>query len=143
MLYKYETDFLPKLSQHIFDNSFDYNFTNGYWIRKLKAEEALVNNYLWNAADSCFYDYNCVTNGQNVLSATSFPLWASENSNTRDSDKLNENIYQSSFRWRNYKLFGSIAKYWVMTNGVSGIFYGWPPHQIIWQGLSITVTMAN
>jgi alpha,alpha-trehalase len=87
MLYKYETDFAEIIATY-FDNSFDYNsknYNDSYWISKAESRKAVVNNYLWNAADSCFYDYNCVTKTKCIPISYKFFSTLGENSNTRTS----------------------------------------------------------
>ncbi|MBF2708866.1 trehalase family glycosidase [Flavobacterium soyangense] len=142
MLYKYETDFAELIALH-FDDKFVYNTTTynqKYWTEKAANRKKLMNQYLWNEQESCFFDYNFKTQKQNIfLSATSFfPLWA--NCATQDqADKMIENclpklVYLGGIAGCSEEALSTISKdqmqrQWDFPNG-------WPPHQmVIWQGL--------
>ncbi|WP_395065044.1 trehalase family glycosidase [Flavobacterium sp.] len=142
MLYKYETDFAEIIATY-FDNSFEYNtksYNDNYWISKAETRKELINHYLWNEADSCFYDYNIVTKEQNIfLSAASFfPLWA-KNATQEQADLLIEKhlsklVFDGGIAGCSIEALQNIdankmQRQWDFPNG-------WPPHQIIiWQGL--------
>lgn len=143
MLYKYETDFAEIIATY-FDNSFDYNsknYNNNYWVAKAETRKELINEYLWNEADSCFYDYNIVTKEQNVfLSATSFfPLWAKiatqEQADLLIEKHLSKLVFDGGIAGCSKDALQNIdanqmQRQWDFPNG-------WPPHQIIiWQGLN-------
>ncbi|WP_395051258.1 trehalase family glycosidase [Flavobacterium sp.] len=142
MLYKYETDFAELIVSH-FDDKFEYNTTTynqKYWTEKAVSRKILMNQYLWNEQESCFFDYNLKTQKQNIfLSATSFfPLWA--NCATQEqADKMIEKclpklIYLGGIAGCSEEALSNISddqmqRQWDFPNG-------WPPHQmVIWQGL--------
>ena len=142
MLYKYETDFAEVISLY-FDDNFTYNdkiYDKKYWLDKAESRKRLMNQYLWNESENCFFDYNFKTKSQHVfLSATCFfPLWAKIASQDQ-ADKIIMTCLPE------LECFGGIAgcaqkalvnfigdkmqRQWDYPNG-------WPPHQIIiWQGL--------
>ena len=142
MLYKYETDFGELINLH-FDDKLEYNnttYNQKYWSEKAYGRKILMNKYLWNERESCFFDYNFKTQKQNIfLSATCFfPLWA--NCATQDqADKMIEKclpnlVYLGGIAGCSHEALSTVAKdqmqrQWDFPNG-------WPPHQIIvWQGL--------
>jgi alpha,alpha-trehalase len=142
MLYKYETDF-AEIIQLYFNDNFEYNsklYNQKYWISKSETRKKLMNHYLWNEQESCFFDYNFKTKTQNnFLSATSFfPLWAKIATQEQTVLMVEKHLPKLVF-------LGGIAgcseealqnvdasqmqRQWDFPNG-------WPPHQIIiWQGL--------
>ncbi len=143
MLYKYETDFAEIISKY-FDDSFEYNskiYTQKYWIEKSENRKILINNFLWNEEEGCFFDYNFKTQKQHVfLSATSFfPLWA-KIATQEQADKMIQNVLPKLI------FSGGIAgcsKDALKNIGADEMQrqwdfpFGWPPHQIIiWQGLN-------
>jgi alpha,alpha-trehalase len=142
MLYKYETDFAELISLY-FDDKFDYNntiYNHKYWSEKSNTRKKLMNQFLWNEEESCFFDYNLKTQKQNIfLSATSFfPLWA-KTATQEQADKmvakwLPKLVYLGGIAGCSEEAIALISadqmqRQWDFPNG-------WPPHQIIiWQGL--------
>ncbi len=142
MLYKYETDFAEIISFY-FNNNFEYNntvYTHQYWLDKAISRKKLMNQYLWNDEEICFFDYNIETKTQNIfLSATSFfPLWA-KIATQEQADKMIENslpklVFLGGIAGCSKEALTNIGEHqmqrqWDFPNG-------WPPHQIIiWQGL--------
>jgi alpha,alpha-trehalase len=142
MLYKYETDF-AEIIETYFSNSFEYNAKNynkNYWISKAETRKKLINKYLWNEEDSCFYDYNIVSKEQNIfLSATSFfPLWtkiaSQEQADLLIEKHLSKLVFDGGVAGCSKEALAEVEdnqmqRQWDFPNG-------WPPHQIIiWQGL--------
>lgn len=142
MLYKYETDFATLISEN-FDDNFqigENKYNSNYWLEKAKTRKKLMNQFLWNEAEGCFFDYNFKTQEQNIfLSATSFfPLWANIASQEQ-ADKMIENclpklLFLGGIAGSSKEALSNIGedqmqRQWDFPNG-------WPPHQIIiWQGL--------
>ena len=142
MLYKYETDFAEMISLYLYD-SFEYNnkvYNKQYWNTKSENRKKLMNNFLWNEKENCFFDYNFKTKKQiNFVSATSFfPLWA-KIATQEQADKMIQNTLpklifsggiagcskEALFEFKDNEM----QRQWDYPNG-------WPPHQIIiWQGL--------
>lgn len=138
MLYKYETDFAEIIRDNFDSNLF--NHTSESWFLKAEKRKQLINQFLWNSEEGCFYDYNIETKNQNkFLSATSFfPLWAKIATQEQADRMVKEHLPK-------LVCLGGIAgcseealvevednqmqRQWDFPNG-------WPPHQIIiWQGL--------
>lgn len=138
MLYKYETDFAEIIRDNFDSNLF--NYTSESWFLKAEKRKQLINQFLWNDEEGCFYDYNIETKTQNkFLSATSFfPLWAKIATQEQADRMVKEHLLK-------LVCLGGIAgcskdalaevednqmqRQWDFPNG-------WPPHQIIiWQGL--------
>ena len=142
MLYKYETDFADTISLY-FDDNLTYNdkiYNKKYWLEKAENRKILINKYLWNESENCFFDYNFKTQKQHIyLSATCFfPLWAKIASQDQ-ADKMIINClpeleFSGGIAGCAQKALISInedkmQRQWDYPNG-------WPPHQIIiWQGL--------
>ncbi len=142
MLYKYETDFAELIASY-FEDQFEYNTKNynqKYWIEKAEYRKNLMNQFLWNEQESCFFDYNFKTQKQNIfLSATSFfPLWA-KIATQEQADKMVEKclpklIYLGGIAGCSEEALSTISedqmqRQWDFPNG-------WAPHQmVIWQGL--------
>lgn len=142
MLYKYETDF-AELTALYFDDKFEYSntiYNYDYWIKKAYIRKKIMNKFLWNEQESCFFDYNFKTQKQNIfLSATSFfPLWA-KTATQEQADKmiarwLPKLVYLGGIAGCSEEALSTISadqmqRQWDFPNG-------WPPHQIIiWQGL--------
>ncbi len=142
MLYKYETDFAEIITLY-FEDSFEYNsiqYNQNYWLEKAATRKKLMNRYLWNDQESCFYDYNFKIQKQtNFLSATSFfPLWAKiatqEQADLMIEKHLSKLIFEGGLAGCSREALQNISadqmqRQWDFPNG-------WPPHQIIiWQGL--------
>jgi alpha,alpha-trehalase len=142
MLYKYETDF-AEIIQLYFNDNFEYNsklYNQKYWISKSETRKKLMNHYLWNEQESCFFDYNFKTKTQNnFLSATSFfPLWAKiatqEQADLMVERHLPKLIFLGGIAGCSEEALQNVdasqmQRQWDFPNG-------WPPHQIIiWQGL--------
>ncbi|WP_395044537.1 trehalase family glycosidase [Flavobacterium sp.] len=142
MLYKYETDFAEMISKY-FDDSFEYNskiYTQKYWIEKSENRKILINNFLWNEEEGCFFDYNFKTQKQHIfLSATSFfPLWA-KIATQEQADKMIKNalpklIFSGGIAGCSKDALKNIGNHQMQRQW--DFPFGWPPHQIIiWQGL--------
>ncbi len=142
MLYKYETDF-AKLTSDNFEDNFQIenkNYNSSYWLEKSETRKKLMNQFLWNETESCFFDYNFETQKQNIfLSATCFfPLWA-KIATAEQAKKMIENclpklLFLGGIAGSSKEALSNIGvdqmqRQWDFPNG-------WPPHQIIiWQGL--------
>ena len=142
MLYKYETDFAEMISKY-FDDSFEYNskiYTQKYWIEKSENRKILINNFLWNEEEGCFFDYNFKTQKQHIfLSATSFfPLWA-KIATQEQADKMIKNalpklIFSGGIAGCSKDALKNIGNHQMQRQW--DFPFGWPPHQIIiWKGL--------
>ncbi len=142
MLYKYETDF-AEIIRFYFNDNFEYNskkYNQNYWNSKALRRKILMNRYLWNEQESCFYDFNFKIQKQsNFLSATSFfPLWAKiatqEQADLMIDKHLPKLIFEGGIAGCSQEALQNIGvdqmqRQWDFPNG-------WPPHQIIiWQGL--------
>lgn len=142
MLYKYETDF-AELIQLYFNDSFTIDkktYNSQFWLEKASKRKALINKFLWNSSQGCFYDYNFKTKKQtHFLAATCFfPLWAKIATQEQADKMVKKNLDQLVFLGGiaacssdAIKNVGShqMQRQWDFPNG-------WPPHQIIiWQGL--------
>jgi alpha,alpha-trehalase len=138
MLYKYETDFAEITAQYFNDDL--CNYSSNDWLKKAHSRKELMNKYLWNEENFCFFDYNFETKKQNLfLSATCFfPLWAKIASQEQADKMIEKALPQLIF-------LGGIAgcskealsKIGTLEKQRQWDFpFGWPPHQmIIWQGL--------
>jgi alpha,alpha-trehalase len=142
MLYKYETDF-AELIQLYFNDSFTIDkktYNSQFWLEKASKRKTLMNKFLWNSSQSCFYDYNFRTKKQNhFLAATCFfPLWAKiatqEQADNMVKKNLNRLIFLGGIAACSSDAIRNVGSHqmqrqWDFPNG-------WPPHQIIiWQGL--------
>ncbi|MCZ8197774.1 MAG: trehalase family glycosidase [Flavobacterium sp.] len=138
MLYKYETDFAEIIRDYFDSNLF--NHTSDSWFLKAEQRKQLINQFLWNDEEGCFYDYNIETKNQNkFLSATSFfPLWAKiatqEQADRMVKEHLPKLVCLGGIAGCSEEALAEIEdnqmqRQWDFPNG-------WPPHQIIiWQGL--------
>lgn len=138
MLYKYETDFAEIIRDNFENNLF--NHTSESWFLKAEKRKQLINQFLWNYEEGCFYDYNIETKTQNkFLSATSFfPLWAKiatqEQADRMVKKHLPKLVCLGGIAGCSEEALAEIEdnqmqRQWDFPNG-------WPPHQIIiWQGL--------
>lgn len=138
MLYKYETDFAEIIRDNFDSNLF--NHTSESWFLKAEKRKQLINQFLWNEVEGCFYDYNIETKNQNkFLSATSFfPLWAKiatqEQADSMVKEHLPKLVCLGGIAGCSQKTLAEVEndqmqRQWDFPNG-------WPPHQIIiWQGL--------
>lgn len=138
MLYKYETDFAEIIRDNFDSNLF--NHTSESWFLKAAKRKQLINQFLWNDEDGCFYDYNIETKNQNkFLSATSFfPLWAKiatqEQADRMVKEHLPKLVFLGGIAGCSEEALAEVEddqmqRQWDFPNG-------WPPHQIIiWQGL--------
>lgn len=142
MLYKYETDFAALIAGFFKDNFQieDRNYNSKYWLLKAENRKKLINQFLWNEEEDCFFDYNFKTQKQNIfLSATSFfPLWANIATQVQ-ADRMIEKclpklLFLGGIAGSSKEALSNIGenqmqRQWDFPNG-------WPPHQIIiWQGL--------
>ena len=141
-LYKYEVDF-AYLIRTYFNDIFTYNdetFDSDYWLQKAAKRKELMNAYLWNEEDTCYYDYDIVEKKQiPFISATSLiPLWAGI-PDENQTKKLVQNILPELVETGGVagcteESRGQIsedrpARQWDYPNG-------WAPHQMmIWKGL--------
>lgn len=138
MLYKYETDFAEIIRDNFENNLF--NHTSESWFLKAEKRKQLINQFLWNDEEGCFYDYNIETKNQNkFLSATSFfPLWAKiatqEQADRMVKKYLPKLVCLGGIAGCSEEALAEVEddqmqRQWDFPNG-------WPPHQIIiWQGL--------
>ena len=137
-LYKYELDF-AYLTKRYFDNSFDSKNAN-YWEQKAAKRKELIDQFLWNENDACYYDFDITEERQiPFIAATSLtPLWASIPSQDQ-AEKLVKNILPKLLclggvagcteEARGELSEDRPARQWDYPNG-------WAPHQMmIWKGL--------
>lgn len=142
MLYKYETDF-AHLIKVVFDDHFvigDKVYHSSHWQETAKNRKDLMDSYLWNAQDGCYYDYNILTQKQRKFnSATAFvPLWANCASPKQAKALVN-------YLLPKLKEKGGVASCDKDSRGEVGpdrphrqwdYPNGWAPHQMmIWKGL--------
>ena len=104
-LYQYEQDF-AYLIQTYFAGSLTYDgqsYDETFWLEKAEKRKELIQEYLWNEVDHCYYDYDIESKCQiPFVSATSLiPLWA-KIPTQEQAEQLVENILPKLlfFRWR-------------------------------------------
>jgi alpha,alpha-trehalase len=138
MLYKYETDFAEIIRDNFEGHLLEISAES--WLSRAQKRKELINQFLWNDEESCFYDYNIETQKQHMfLAATSFfPLWAKiatqEQADRMVKKHLPKLVCLGGIAGCSKEALAEIEgnqmqRQWDFP-------YGWPPHQmIIWQGL--------
>lgn len=143
LLYVYEEDF-----RYLIDKYFEGKFTTHegktyettYWKEKAAQRRQLINEFLWNAEEGSYYDYNFINKKQTFFeSATNFyPLWA-RLCTKEQAKKLVANL-MNNFKAKGGILSttkasvadigkGKAPRQWDYPNG-------WAPHQmLLWKGL--------
>jgi len=152
LLYKIEID-LAFLIDQLFQGSLEMpdgsRETGIKWNRLADKRKKIIRQYLWNEADSLFYDYNFIDgHSHSYISATAFyPLWACDpkRPETRiltcaEADWLIRHLL------RNLEFPGGVAASSEKSRGkISELRpqrqwdypHGWAPHQMIaWQALN-------
>lgn len=144
LLYKYEVD-IAFIIDEFFGNKLELDDgtieTKDFWLEKSHKRQENISKYLWNEADSIFYDYNVKTHKQTGYeSATAlWPLW-SKVATQEQAQKLVVNSL-----WK-FEEFGGLVAGTEKSRGAVNLDrpsrqwdypYGWAPQQIMaWIGLS-------
>lgn len=143
LLYKYETDIAEIIETH-FGGELEAagnRETPDMWKEKAARRRANITKYLWNDADSIFYDYNVKTRQQNKYeSATCFwPLW----SHAATADQADAMVKNSLHKFEEW---GGLVSGTLASRGEISLHrplrqwdypYGWAPQQMLaWIGLN-------
>ena len=141
-LFKFELD-IATLIHDEFEGSFSSNLKNhtaASWSQKASKRKALVDQFLWNATQGLYVDYNFKTQTQStfIAATTLLPLWAEMASKEQAALLVQRAlpllIEKGGIAGCTQKSSGEIsserpARQWDYPNG-------WAPHQMmIWKGL--------
>jgi len=144
LLYKYEMD-IAQTIRDVFDDRFDLSAdrveTSAIWFGKAALRRERIDRYLWNEADSLYYDYDTVKGTQSLYeSVTSFyALWSGCASPAQAAALVRDSL--SKFEVKGGLVCGTEASRGPISlsrpNRQWDYPFGWAPHQILtWRGLS-------
>jgi alpha,alpha-trehalase len=144
LLYKYEKDF-EYLAEKYFKDGIKGSdgtlYTAEFWHKKAETRRALMQKYLWDENQGCYFDYNIKTGKRSdFMSATNFfPLWAgicSKEQATRMVKILMRDLKAEGGFLGSDKASldrhatNTVQRQWDYPNG-------WAPHQmLLWKGLT-------
>lgn len=152
LLYKYEVD-IARAIRYLFDDKLTiaaeycakgkqagYVETSPIWEKRTRCRKGRMNQYLWNAEEGMYFDYNTAKREQTTYEcATTFwPLWAGAASPDQAAKVVGQALPK-------FEAFGGLVASTERSRGPIGpdrparqwdYPFGWAPHQMLaWTGL--------